>query len=124
MTIANNNEGVVYEVLEKFKEQYEYMQERVNSGIEEYRKGDFTIAIKNADGKTPVRTTSLFSRSFLGGGSSFNSGFLGLGLFCFGFFLLGSSFTGLGKRCDYIGAHCFHGIKQSLAFQRLACFIS
>ena len=39
-------------VLEKFEEQYEYMQERVNSGIEEYRKGDFTITVKNADGKS------------------------------------------------------------------------
>lgn len=27
------------------------MQERVNSGIEEYRKGDFAITVKNADGK-------------------------------------------------------------------------
>lgn len=38
-------------VLEKFEEQYEYMQERVNSGIEEYRKGDFTITVTDADGK-------------------------------------------------------------------------
>lgn len=39
-------------VLEKFEEQHEYMQERVNYGIEKYRKGDFTIAVKDSDGKS------------------------------------------------------------------------
>ena len=39
-------------VLEKFEEQHECMQERVNYGIEKYRKGDFTIAVKDSDGKS------------------------------------------------------------------------
>lgn len=34
-------------VLEMFDEQKEYMQERVNSGIEKYRKGDAQIVLKD-----------------------------------------------------------------------------
>ena len=36
-------------------------------------------------------------------------------------FFLGR-FSGFGERCDHIGAHCLHSIKERLALQILTCF--
>ena len=41
-------------VLKNFEEQKEFMEERVNSGIEKYRKGDADIVVKNSDGEVMV----------------------------------------------------------------------